>query len=201
MSLPSPHHHIHDAPHAIPCQPLPSPPAQVGPRDVEQGTCVAARRDVPGKEGKQFGVPLEPAAFVVHIQVGAGAGVCVCVGERGGGGGGRATGNSSTGSEAPVAQPSQRSGLLLSIAIQCASASPPPPSRQLQGLLDDIQASLLAQARAFRDDNIVDVSSYDELKEAVAAGAQTAPPPPLLLPPSQAPALATLAIPLLLDPL
>lgn len=79
--------------------------------------------------------------------------------------------------------------------------APPPPSRQLQGLLDDIQASLLAQARAFRDDNIVDVSSYDELKEAVAAGAQTAPPPPLLLPPSQAPALATLAIPLLLDPL
>lgn len=79
---------------------------EVGPRDVEQGTCVAARRDVPGKEGKQFGVPLEPAAFVVHIQ----------------------------------------------------------------GLLDDIQASLLAQARAFRDDNIVDVSSYDELKEAVAAG-------------------------------
>lgn len=42
----------------------------MGPRDVEQGTCVAARRDVPGKEGKQFGVPLEPEAFVAHIQVG-----------------------------------------------------------------------------------------------------------------------------------
>lgn len=53
---------------------------------------------------------------------------------------------------------------------------PASPSRRLpasrQGLLDDIQASLLAQARAFRDDNIVDVSSYDELKEAVAAGEQ-----------------------------
>lgn len=44
-----------------------------------------------------------------------------------------------------------------------------------QGLLDDIQGALLAQARAFRDENIVDVASYDELKQAVAAGEQAAP--------------------------
>jgi prolyl-tRNA synthetase len=30
---------------------------EIGPRDVEQDAVVLARRDVPGKEGKQFGVP------------------------------------------------------------------------------------------------------------------------------------------------
>ena len=79
----------------------------MGPRDVEQGGCVVARRDVPGKEGKQFGVPLEPAAFVAHVQ----------------------------------------------------------------GLLEEVQGALLAQARAFRDANIVDVTTYEELQAAVAEGA------------------------------
>ena len=32
--------------------------------EVGQGTCVAARRDRPGKEGKQFGIPLDPQGFV-----------------------------------------------------------------------------------------------------------------------------------------
>ncbi len=41
---------------------------EVGPRDVAQGTCVAARRDRPGKEGKQFGIPLEPAGFVASMR-------------------------------------------------------------------------------------------------------------------------------------
>ncbi len=41
---------------------------EVGPRDVEQGTCVAARRDQPGKEGKQFGIPLDPQGFVGAVQ-------------------------------------------------------------------------------------------------------------------------------------
>ncbi|CAL1404890.1 unnamed protein product [Linum trigynum] len=36
--------------------------------------------------------------------------------------------------------------------------------------LDEIQASLLAKATSFRDSNIVDVSSYDELKEAISQG-------------------------------
>lgn len=41
---------------------------EVGPRDVEQGTCVAARRDRPGKEGKQFGIPLDPEGFAGAVQ-------------------------------------------------------------------------------------------------------------------------------------
>jgi len=79
---------------------------EVGPRDVEQGACVLARRDVPGKEGKEMGVPMEPEVFVSRVQ----------------------------------------------------------------GLLDEVQEALLAQAQAFRDEHIVDVKSYEELKEAVAAG-------------------------------
>ncbi|PNW79206.1 hypothetical protein CHLRE_09g406200v5 [Chlamydomonas reinhardtii] len=78
---------------------------EVGPKDVQSGTCVTARRDM-GKEGKQMGVPMEAAAFTAHVQ----------------------------------------------------------------GLLDTIQEGLLAQARAFRDDNIVDVTSYEQLKAAVAEG-------------------------------
>lgn len=58
----------------------------------------------PGKDGKQFGVPLEPAAFTAHVQ----------------------------------------------------------------GLLADIHACMLAEATAFRNANIVDVKTYEELKAAVA---------------------------------
>ncbi|WIA20581.1 hypothetical protein OEZ85_004969 [Tetradesmus obliquus] len=79
---------------------------EVGPRDVEQGTCVMARRDMPGKEGKQMGVPMEASAFVATVQQ----------------------------------------------------------------ALGQVQDSLLAAATAFRDANIVDVSSYEELKAAVAEG-------------------------------
>jgi prolyl-tRNA synthetase len=38
---------------------------ELGPKDLEKQSCVVARRDVPGKEGKQFGVPLAGAA--THI--------------------------------------------------------------------------------------------------------------------------------------
>ena len=79
---------------------------EVGPKDVAKGACVVARRDKPGKEGKEFGVSAEPAALVEKI----------------------------------------------------ATA------------LDEVQAALLAEARAFRDANIVDVCSYDELKAAIADG-------------------------------
>lgn len=41
---------------------------EVGPRDVQQDTCVVSRRDQPGKQGKQFGVPLQPVPFVEHVQ-------------------------------------------------------------------------------------------------------------------------------------
>jgi prolyl-tRNA synthetase len=35
---------------------------ELGPKDLAKQACVVARRDVPGKEGKQFGVPLAGAA-------------------------------------------------------------------------------------------------------------------------------------------
>jgi prolyl-tRNA synthetase len=35
---------------------------ELGPKDLAQNACVLARRDVPGKEGKQMGVPLAAAA-------------------------------------------------------------------------------------------------------------------------------------------
>ncbi len=35
---------------------------ELGPKDLEKKTCVIARRDIPGKEGKQMGIPLEGAA-------------------------------------------------------------------------------------------------------------------------------------------
>ncbi len=35
---------------------------EIGPKDIEKAACAVARRDVPGKEGKQFGIPLTGAA-------------------------------------------------------------------------------------------------------------------------------------------
>ena len=76
---------------------------EIGPRDVQNNSVVAARRDMPGKEGKQF------------------------IG---------------------------RDNLKLAIP----------------DLLLQVQASMLAKATQFRDANTIDVSSYDELKEAVVKG-------------------------------
>ena len=42
---------------------------EVGPRDLDSGTCVTARRDQPGKAGKAMGISLEPAAFVQHVKL------------------------------------------------------------------------------------------------------------------------------------
>jgi prolyl-tRNA synthetase len=39
---------------------------EIGPKDLEKQACAVARRDVPGKEGKQFGIALTGAA--AHIQ-------------------------------------------------------------------------------------------------------------------------------------
>ena len=38
---------------------------EIGPKDVAQNACVLARRDIPGKEGKQMGVPLSTAAETI----------------------------------------------------------------------------------------------------------------------------------------
>ena len=76
---------------------------EIGPRDVEKGNAALARRDVPGRAGKQF----VPQAGIVQV---------------------------------------------------------------LRDLLDDIQRSLLDDARSFRDAHIVDVADYGQLREAVEAG-------------------------------
>ncbi len=76
---------------------------EIGPKDVQNNSVALARRDVPGKEGKQF-VPQAGIATVV------------------------------------------------------------------QELLTAIQANMLRQATEFRDANIKDVSSYDELKSLMDAG-------------------------------
>ena len=42
---------------------------EIGPRDVEKNACVVARRDLPGKEGKEFGVSAEKASLVEKVKV------------------------------------------------------------------------------------------------------------------------------------
>jgi prolyl-tRNA synthetase len=76
---------------------------EIGPKDIEKNSVVAARRDIPGRDGKQFI------------------------------------------SQDNLAAPVRR-------------------------LLDDIQANMLGQATAFRDANLHDVRSFDELKQVVEGG-------------------------------
>ncbi|WOG91362.1 hypothetical protein DCAR_0310611 [Daucus carota subsp. sativus] len=79
---------------------------EIGPRDVSSESVVISRRDVPGKQGKVFGVSMESSTLVAYIK----------------------------------------------------------------DKLDEIQLALLSTAVSFRDSNIVDVTSYDELKEAISQG-------------------------------
>ncbi len=76
---------------------------EIGPKDVEKDSAVLARRDIPGRAGKQF----VPQAGIVAA---------------------------------------------------------------LESLLAAIQANLLADARAFRDQHISDVGDYDEMRQVVANG-------------------------------
>ncbi|HRL11798.1 MAG TPA: proline--tRNA ligase [Aggregatilineales bacterium] len=76
---------------------------EVGPKDLEKGSAVLARRDIPGKEGKQF---------------------------------------------------VQQDGIVASVTA----------------LLDAVQANMLAQATAFRDANIFDVSDYAGLQRVIEEG-------------------------------
>jgi len=76
---------------------------EIGPRDVDQNVVVLARRDVPGKPGKQ-------------------------------------------------------------------SVSQDQLAPTVQALLDTIQASLLARATKFRDDNTFEAKNYDEFKERIGQG-------------------------------
>ncbi|KAF9615580.1 hypothetical protein IFM89_024669 [Coptis chinensis] len=79
---------------------------EIGPRDVSSQTLVVSRRDVPGKQGKDFGISMEPSILESYVK----------------------------------------------------------------DKLEEIQASLLEKAKAFRDSNIVDVTSYDELKVVISQG-------------------------------
>ncbi|KAL3652403.1 Proline--tRNA ligase, chloroplastic/mitochondrial [Castilleja foliolosa] len=79
---------------------------EIGPRDVSSASVVVSRRDIPGKQGKVFGISMESSTLVAYIK----------------------------------------------------------------SKLDEVQSSLLKTAISFRDSNIVDVSSYNELKEAIAQG-------------------------------
>ncbi|CAN6712647.1 unnamed protein product [Malus baccata var. baccata] len=79
---------------------------ELGPRDVSSQTVVICKRDVPGKQGKVFGISMEPSVLKAYVK----------------------------------------------------------------DKLDEIQSSLLEKAKSFRDSNIVDVSSYDELKVAISQG-------------------------------
>ncbi|KNA15293.1 hypothetical protein SOVF_099520, partial [Spinacia oleracea] len=79
---------------------------EIGPRDVLNKSVVISRRDIPGKQGKVFGVSMEPDVLVSYVK----------------------------------------------------------------DKLEEIQASLLSMAVSFRDSNIVDVTSYNELKAAISDG-------------------------------
>lgn len=41
---------------------------EIGPRDVTNKSVVVSRRDVPGKQGKEFGVSMESSTLVNHIK-------------------------------------------------------------------------------------------------------------------------------------
>ncbi|EPS69349.1 hypothetical protein M569_05412, partial [Genlisea aurea] len=79
---------------------------EIGPRDVSNKSVVVSRRDVPGKQGKVFGISMESSVVVDYVKT----------------------------------------------------------------KLAEVQSSLLKAAVSFRDSNIVDVSSYEELKQAIGEG-------------------------------
>ncbi|XP_022724280.1 proline--tRNA ligase, chloroplastic/mitochondrial-like isoform X2 [Durio zibethinus] len=41
---------------------------EIGPRDVSSGTVVISRRDVPGKQGKVFGISMEPSILEAYVK-------------------------------------------------------------------------------------------------------------------------------------
>ncbi len=61
-------------------------------------------------------------------------------------------------------------GYTSTLVVSARFASVEPALAHLQALLKEVQQSLLSEAEAFRDANIVDVSSYEELKAAVGDG-------------------------------
>jgi len=41
---------------------------EIGPRDVASGSVVISRRDIPGKQGKVFGISMEPSNLEAYIK-------------------------------------------------------------------------------------------------------------------------------------
>lgn len=41
---------------------------EIGPRDVSSGSVVISRRDVPGKQGKVFGISMEPSILEAYVK-------------------------------------------------------------------------------------------------------------------------------------
>lgn len=41
---------------------------EIGPRDVSSGSVVISRRDIPGKQGKVFGISMEPSILAVYVK-------------------------------------------------------------------------------------------------------------------------------------
>lgn len=41
---------------------------EIGPRDVSSGSVVISRRDIPGKQGKVFGISMEPLILVACVK-------------------------------------------------------------------------------------------------------------------------------------
>lgn len=41
---------------------------EIGPRDVSSGSVVVSRRDIPGKQGKVFGISMESSSLVAYVK-------------------------------------------------------------------------------------------------------------------------------------
>lgn len=41
---------------------------EIGPRDVSSGSVVISRRDIPGKQGKVFGISMEPSILEAYVK-------------------------------------------------------------------------------------------------------------------------------------
>lgn len=41
---------------------------EIGPRDVASGSVVISRRDIPGKQGKVFGISMEPSNLEAYVK-------------------------------------------------------------------------------------------------------------------------------------
>lgn len=41
---------------------------EIGPRDVSSGSVVISRRDIPGKQGKVFGISMEPSSLEAYVK-------------------------------------------------------------------------------------------------------------------------------------